>query len=371
MRNFSQFVTEPLYNKKSDTNEIVGVLLASACLAYACKPLLDGIGQKIAKSAEKSANDGFSFWDWIFGRNKKDDKDKKDKKDSRDDRDDDRDDRDDDKNKKDKKDKKDKKNKKDKKDKKDNRAFNTTLMIAKQSNKNEKNKKEKDKNDNIIKLLTACSFDKDGNEIPLGERINKVKDNMSAEQFEAFKKYMTKTYEKNKDNQDFKDALVKAETNIKTDDYEKMLNDAKKEAKAIIKQLDEEKKKIEEYTQKLNDIEKQIKDEKDKDKLKELKTQQTQLQQNTPTTIVSTVTGVTITSTTTTSTSDPKKEEDGYKVQDEEVEDPKTGKKIKVKTYTGPRGGKFYYPDGKPKKPENKVYVESVTLLNYLSKSID
>lgn len=50
-----------------------------------------------------------------------------------------------------------------------------------------------------------------------------------------------------------------------------------------------------------------------------------------------------------------------YKVKEEEVDDPNNpGKKIKVKTYTGPRGGKFYYPDGKPKKPENKVYVESM-----------
>ena len=52
-----------------------------------------------------------------------------------------------------------------------------------------------------------------------------------------------------------------------------------------------------------------------------------------------------------------------YEVKDEEITDPETGEKIKVTTYTGPRGGKFYYPDGKPKKPENKVYVhESVKI---------
>ena len=44
-----------------------------------------------------------------------------------------------------------------------------------------------------------------------------------------------------------------------------------------------------------------------------------------------------------------------YEVKEEEVTDPETGKKIKVKTYKGPRGGKFYYPDSKPKTPENKV----------------
>jgi hypothetical protein len=53
-----------------------------------------------------------------------------------------------------------------------------------------------------------------------------------------------------------------------------------------------------------------------------------------------------------------------YVVKDEEITDPKTGEKIKVKTYTGPRGGQFYYPDGKPKKPENKVYVECLNVMH-------
>lgn len=94
----------------------------------------------------------------------------------------------------------------------------------------------------MIKLLTACSFDKDGNEIPLDERINKMKDNMSDEQFEAFKKDMTETYEKNKDNQDFKDALVKAKNNIKPEEYDKMIEEAKKEAKTTLEELEKEKK---------------------------------------------------------------------------------------------------------------------------------
>ena len=69
-----------------------------------------------------------------------------------------------------------------------------------------------------------------------------------------------------------------------------------------------------------------------------------------------------------------------YKVKEEEITDPETGEKKKVTTYTGPRGGKFYYPDGKPKTPENKVYVhESVDitsmkykkLKNYLLESLN
>lgn len=445
MKNFSRIITEPNVDKRSDTNEVVGVLLASSVLAWTCKPLLDGIGQKIAKSAEKSAKEGFSFWDWMFGRDKKDNKDNKDNK-----------------NNKDNKDNKDNKNNKDNKEsgEKDNEAFNTALMIARQSNEKEKNANEKAKNDSMIKLLTTCSFDKDGNEIPVEERINKMKDTMSPEQFEAFKKDMTETYEKNKDSQEFKDTLAKAKANIKPEDYDKMLDDAKKEAKATLEQLDKEKKEIDEYKQKLDDLEKQMKGEKNKDKLEELKSQQAQLQQNAPTSMVSAATGVTATGEPATPTGEPEPKKGGetepkkkseeeikaehekiekeykeksstlekeyqdkidketdkdkkdalekewmekekalsadknkkmddiddndehdtekdetkkgkYKVQDEEIEDPETGKKIKVKTYTGPRGGKFYYPEGSPKTPENKVYVESISFLDYLLESFE
>ena len=62
---------------------------------------------------------------------------------------------------------------------------------------------------------------------------------------------------------------------------------------------------------------------------------------------------------------DVKKDEDGNILKQEEVKDPKTGEKKKGTTHTGPRGGKFYYPDGKPKTPENKVYVQE-SLKNYL-----
>lgn len=57
---------------------------------------------------------------------------------------------------------------------------------------------------------------------------------------------------------------------------------------------------------------------------------------------------------------------DGYVEKEETIKDPKTGEKIKVKTYTGSRGGKFYYPEGKPKKPENRVYLESLTLSQFM-----
>lgn len=349
------------------------------------------------------------------------------------------------------------------------------LAMAREANAKEKDKTLQKKNEAMIDLLTACSFDKDGNPIPLDQRMDKMKDMMSPEQFESFKKEMNETYEKVKDDQKFLDALTKAKENIKPEDYDKMVEDAKSKAKTTLEQVEKEKKEYEEYEKNLNDIEEQLKDA-DDDKKKELEEKLKQLQQNPPKSITSAATGV---NNGTSAKSDKdtdgedevkakseqakndfekqskkakedfekqveaangkkkekieneykeqssklekeyqekidkekdpdkkKKLEDEwadeemklsakknkeldsiddkdehdtekdetkqgkYKVKEEEVKDPKTGKKIKVKTYTGPRGGKFYYPDGKSKTPENKVYVESLSLTNYLYESM-
>lgn len=349
------------------------------------------------------------------------------------------------------------------------------LAMAREANAKEKDKTLQKKNEAMIDLLTACSFDKDGNPIPLDQRMDKMKDMMSPEQFESFKKEMNETYEKVKDDQKFLDALTKAKENIKPEDYDKMVEDAKSKAKTTLEQVEKEKKEYEEYEKNLNDIEEQLKDA-DDDKKKELEEKLKQLQQNPPKSIASAATGVN-NGTSTKSDKDTdgedevkaksdqakndfekqskkakedfekqveatngkkkekieneykeqssklekeyqekidkekdpdkkKKLEDEwadeemklsakknkeldsiddkdehdtekdetkqgkYKVKEEEVKDPKTGKKIKVKTYTGPRGGKFYYPDGKSKTPENKVYVESLSLTNYLYESM-
>lgn len=362
MRNFSQIITEPYRNKDANTNEVVGVLFASAVLAYACSPLLTRVGEAIKTKAEQKSKDGFSFWDWIFGRKKDKEVPKKSTEEPK--TDDPKTD-----------------------DLKNNEVFNSLLMMARKSNENNKNANEKKKNESMIKLLTACSFDKDGNEIPLEDRIDKMKDSMSPEQFKAFKKDMTDTYEKNKDNQDFKDALKKAKDNIKPEEYDKMIEEAKKEAKTTLDQLDKEKEEIEKHEEEIKKLEDEINggDEKDKE-IRELKKQLEELKKNPPQTITSLATGVSAGGESTSSNDDSKSDnndsksddddsknddtESKYTIKDEEVTDPETGKKKKVKTHTGPRGGKFYYPDGKPKTPENKVYLESILLQDYLLESI-
>ena len=57
---------------------------------------------------------------------------------------------------------------------------------------------------------------------------------------------------------------------------------------------------------------------------------------------------------------------DGETMEEQEITDPDNpDKKIKVKAYTGPRGGKYYWPKGKAKTPENKVYI-SESFVDYL-----
>ena len=470
MKNFTQVVDMP-QAQRADTNEVVGILLASACLALACGPLLKGVGERIAKGGDEKKEGGATFWDWLLNRKKGDPKEEEPKKGTPKKGEDEGEDEGEE------------PKKGTPKKNEDNDAFNRVIMIAKQANQTEKDKHTKDKNDSLLKLLVASSFDKDGNEIPLDQRIEALKGNMTPEQFEAFKKDMTETYEKNKDNQEFKDALKKAHDNIKPEEYDKMMEGLKKEAAETHERLEKDKKAIEDFEKAIKDAEDELaekteelegeEDPEKKSKLKKLvdkaKEAFDKLKSNPPQTMAAAATGVAVAQAATTEPAEPKqltkeeidakhkeieddykeksenlekeynqkekdlekeykdkidaeKDEDKkkelekelkdkkeaneaewmkkekalsaaknkakdevddndehdtekdetkkgkYKVKEEEIED-ENGNKIKVKTYTGPRGGKFYYPEGKPKTPENKVYVESLkphSLTDYL-----
>ena len=54
--------------------------------------------------------------------------------------------------------------------------MNTLIMLAQKSNDKEKDETSKKKNQSMIDLLVACSYDKDGNEIPFDQRLEKMKD---------------------------------------------------------------------------------------------------------------------------------------------------------------------------------------------------
>lgn len=62
MKNFNQLINEPLQNKNADTNEMIGLFLASMCLAYAIGPILNKGG------SGGSSSSGASFWDFMINR---------------------------------------------------------------------------------------------------------------------------------------------------------------------------------------------------------------------------------------------------------------------------------------------------------------
>jgi hypothetical protein len=324
------------------------------------------------------------------------------------------------------------------------------LLMAKKANDSEKDETKKKETDSMIKLITACSFDKDGNEIPMEERLNKMKDIVPEEQFEEFKDKLNKAYEDNKDSKEFKEALEKAKGEISEKDIEEYENSAKEEAKKSWKEIEESKAKQKEMDEEIAKLEKELESAEgdDKEKLeKDIQAAQAKKEEATQqsfigklgsalgikpkgdttkddttkddttkddttkddttkddttkddttkddttkddttkddttkddttkddttkddttkddttkddTTKDDTTKDDTTKDDTTKDDTGEEKDEEGNIVKDEEITDPETGKKIKVKTHTGPRGGKFYYPDGKPKTPENKVYLES------------
>ena len=68
MRDFSNFyVTEPNKNIEADTNEMVGLILATMILSTALRPALGG---------DKGGNGGAGFWDFMinYSNNKRADR---------------------------------------------------------------------------------------------------------------------------------------------------------------------------------------------------------------------------------------------------------------------------------------------------------
>lgn len=354
----------------------------------------------------------------------------------------------------------------------DKNVMNGLMAMATKANESDKDETRKKKTGAILDLLAASSYDKDGNEIPLEECANKLKDMVGKDGWEAFKKDIDDTYEKHKDSDEWKDALKKAKDNIKESDVEEYVKNTKERAKKTLEQVAKEKEQQEKIDKEIADIKASMED-KDKDELSKLKDKLGSLLKEKKELVEKSIVGtaapsvakaVTKDDTDTESDSDDDKTEKDtdvdneteketkseksaddieneykekskkledeyqekidnetdkdkkkeledewekeeaklsaqknkqldaiddndehdtekdetkkgkYKVKDEEVTDPDTGKKIKVKTYTGPRGGKFYYPDGKPKTPDHKVYVESEqynSLSNYLYKKFN
>ena len=321
------------------------------------------------------------------------------------------------------------------------------MALAAKANEGEKDPEKKAKTQAMLDIMTASSYDENGEPIPMQDRMSKMKEMVGESNWDSFTADIDEM-QKNTNTDEFKKALEDAKKNLKPEDIKSMVENQKKNAKEAAERITKENKEREDLEKEMEELKKDP--EANKDKIKELQTKREEL-------INKSTLGKASPNTAKAAIESAKKKDDDkpetepkekepeketepkekepekektvddvkaeykekqkelqdkydkmiddakdddeaekamaeyekekkklnaeqhkemdaiddndehtddddskkgkYVVKDEEVTDPKTGGKIKVKTYTGPRGGKFYYPKGAPKKPENKVYV--------------
>ena len=285
------------------------------------------------------------------------------------------------------------------------------LMMAKKANESEEDETKKSKNNALIDLITASTYDENGDIIPIEKRAEKMK-SIIGDGWEDFKSKMEKTIKDSAESEDFKSALKNAKDNLTEKDVEKFTAEAKENAKKTHERLAKEKEERAELDKQIKDLESKIEGnenteetEKLKKDLEKLKSDRAELDKKS---LINQSIGK--------PEGEPKpedytdkeiekiqnelaeldpekdkdaikekenllrsiakangKDEDEFIPKETEVTDPETGKKIKRVVHTGPRGGRFYYPDGKPKTPDHKVYVENKYegLSNYLNECLN
>ena len=301
------------------------------------------------------------------------------------------------------------------------------LALATAANENEKDPDKKAENESLINLISASTYDENGETIPVEQREAKLKELVGDENWDSFKKDM-EDKQKSINTDELKKSLEKAQKELKPEDAKKMLENQKTIAKAAHEKIKKEKEEQKKIDNEIAELQKQIKDKSEdsimkdgandeineiKKKIKDLQTKCEEIVNNSTLGKASSEIAKAINKAAAEKNAvdpmkdpdndsgekeepkkeepkkeepkkeepkkeepkkeEPKKDKDGNILKKEKINDPETGKKIKVVTHTGPRGGKFYYPDGKPKNSKNKVYVkENYSLLSiYLLKQLN
>ena len=163
------------------------------------------------------------------------------------------------------------------------------LLLARKANEKAKSDSEKKENEAMLDLMAACTYDKDGKEIPMDQRLERMKGIVGEDKWEDFKTKMNDIYEKNKDSEEFKKALENVKSEISKKDVESFISESKERAKSTIEQIAKDKTEQVELEKKIAEIEKSLEGEKDpidnmtpeemRAELKKLKAQQAKAQQ--------------------------------------------------------------------------------------------
>lgn len=334
--------SHPLNTKSQRTDEVIVTILAASVLAYMCKPLLDsaffkGVGDGIGGffggigSLFKGAGERI--------RSKRD-KNRDEESSSR------------------KKSKKSKETTNADYDDDINSMMMNMLDSADSLNKNEKDEAVKKSNQHMSDLIRASIIDSDGNPLPTDKWQERFK-NISGKTPEEWTK-------EHNIEMPGDDEIKKIESHLKKDienktesERDEIAEKGNELGKKTAKELSDSR---DGAYDELDKVMKDLENEKNEDKKKELEKKKRDLEKK----IETIEKQQDDNSKKELEKNEPEKDEDGNIVKDEEITDPETGEKKKVKTHTGPRGGKFYYPEGKPHHPENRVYVKE-SLSSWLS----
>lgn len=188
---------------------------------------------------------------------------------------------------------------------------------------------------NQLDTVIACTVDKDGNDIDPEKMQDRLKEltNKTPEQWGEENKVKKLTDEQKEELSKKLHEKLKAKSDAELDKTNQEIKErARQSAEKLQAKIDKAEKEALDAADK-NDEEEFKKKNAEYEKLKDAQKKQKEKQS-------------------------AEKDEHGNIIRDEEVTD-KDGKKKKVKMHIGPRGGKFYYPDGAPKDQEHRVYVEN------------
>ena len=212
-----------------------------------------------------------------------------------------------------------------------------------------------------IDLIRSSAVDKNGDPIPINKMGERMEELTGKDPQEVLGDRGVKPMDE-KESEKYQKAIVDKVGKLSPEERQKIANDGLKKSKelsASIQKHKDETKKLE------NDLE-EAKKSGDEAKIKAAQ-EALQKHNDNATGVAATVTKITNkdNSTENKPKEDPNKgvdgEPEGTTAKEEDVTDKETGEKVKRKVYTGPRGGRYYYPNKSPHKPENKVYVESLS----------
>ena len=340
-------------------------LLAIGLIAFAAKPMLKEFGGK----AGEGVGDFFGGLANFFGIGKKarEEKERKKREKEREAREKEKEDREWEKTKREweKEDREREEKEEQERAQKEQAAMANILNVAEK-------KVTKPEDKETIDLIRSSSVDKDGNPVPVDKMGDRMKELTGKEPKEVLAAQGVKDLD-DKDAEKYQKAVTDEVSKMSPEEREKVANEGLKKSKELSASMQKHKDESDKLQKELDDAKKSG----DENKIKEAEKALDEHNRNAKGPAATLAKVVNKINPKKDETTEPKKDEPkekegadgepaGTTAKEEEVVDKETGKKVKRKVYTGPKGGRYYYPDGSPRTPEHKVYVES-SLGEYLA----